>query len=232
MKKILFAVLITLIVLANYGTASAQSKGAGREGGKTERVRERRKAQQADANEPRGQVEAAQAQEERERERRERRRQELMRLRKVRLQERERARLAGDVNRPEAEPGKGKEHQQQLAAMRAKIERERAKHLERTAKLERIRELAVAEESSETIARVDKLMQKERQRYTRKHRRMEMQMRTLMRTTGRKPGAPAPDEKRLKQQKRREALERGAYLRKPKGREGTGKEGGAEEAEQ
>jgi len=75
---------------------------------------------------------------------------------------------------------KGKDHQQQMRAFEAQLQRHRAKHMERQARLARIRELAVQKGDAEMIARVDKLISKEQQVHERKGVRLQEQKRTMM----------------------------------------------------
>jgi len=60
----------------------------------------------------------------------------------------------------EAMKGKGKEHQQHLQALDKQLRHEQAKQMQRQARLNRIRELAVQKGDTETVARVDKLIAK------------------------------------------------------------------------
>ena len=68
---------------------------------------------------------------------------------------------------------KGKGHQKQLAAVESKLQREQAKHLNRTARLNRLRELAEEKGDPKILERVDKLIAKEQQRYERKIQKTE-----------------------------------------------------------
>ncbi len=60
---------------------------------------------------------------------------------------------------------KGKGHQQQMQAFQKKFERERAKHQRRIARIKRIRRLAQNEGDQKIIGRVNKLLEKENNRY-------------------------------------------------------------------
>jgi len=82
------------------------------------------------------------------------------------------------------EKGKGKGGQQQLQVFQKQLQHEQAKHMERQARLARIRELAVQKGNAETIARVDKLIAKEQEVYGRKLQQMQGQQRA-----SRQPGA-------------------------------------------
>lgn len=89
-----------------------------------------------------------------------------------------------------AAQARGKNHQQQLRAFEAQLQRHRAKHMERQARLARIRELAVQKGDAEMVARVDKLIAKEQQVHERKGARLQEQKRAM---TGAEPAAaPSP----------------------------------------
>jgi hypothetical protein len=71
-----------------------------------------------------------------------------------------------------SEKGKGKGPEQKGQGLQKKVQNEQAKHLERQARLARIRELAVKKGDAEMIARVDKLIAKEQEVYGRKQVRV------------------------------------------------------------
>ena len=73
--------------------------------------------------------------------------------------------------------GKGKEHQGQVQAFEKQMRQTQAKHMERQARLARIRELAVQKNDQEMIARVDKLIAKEQQVHARKQLHLKGQNR-------------------------------------------------------
>ncbi len=73
--------------------------------------------------------------------------------------------------------GKGKGQEKQAQAFQKQLQHEQAKHLERQARLARLRELAVKKGDAEMIARVDKLIAKEQEVYTRKGGKMQGQPR-------------------------------------------------------
>jgi hypothetical protein len=83
-----------------------------------------------------------------------------------------------------SEKGKGKGGQQQVQAFEKQLQHEQAKHMERQARLARIRELAVQKGDAEMIARVDKLIAKEQQVFGRKLQQLQGQQRA-----SRQPGA-------------------------------------------
>ena len=93
----------------------------------------------------------------------------------------------------------GKGHAKQGQALRKQIQHEDAKHMARHARLVRIRELAAQKGDAEMVARVEKLMEKEQQVYSRKLGRLQEQPRAAEQLpVGVQPGAapeaqPDPD---------------------------------------
>jgi hypothetical protein len=75
--------------------------------------------------------------------------------------------------------GKGKGQEQQEKAFQKQLQRTQAKHLERQARLNRIRELALKKGDQETVARVDKLLAKEAEVHGRKQARLQGQPRAV-----------------------------------------------------
>jgi len=80
---------------------------------------------------------------------------------------------AGKGKDAERATARGKEHQQQLRAIEKQLLHEEAKHRERTARLARIRQLAVEQGKTELAKRVDQLIQKEQTLNGRKGQRMQ-----------------------------------------------------------
>ncbi len=74
----------------------------------------------------------------------------------------------------------GKEHQMQLAALNRKIIHEQQKHLKRSARLGRIRFLAVASGNVRMIGRIDKLILREQGLYVSKSGRMDKEKNVIM----------------------------------------------------
>jgi hypothetical protein len=72
---------------------------------------------------------------------------------------------------------KGKGQDQKAQAFQKQLQHEQGKHMERVARLNRIREIAVQKNDAEMIARVDKLMAKEQEVYGRKLQKMQGQPR-------------------------------------------------------
>ena len=104
-----------------------------------------------------------------------------------------------DVNRPAdvVEKGKslGKEHAKQAQAFQKQIRHEDAKHMERHARLVRIRELAAQKGDAEMVARVEKLIEKEQQVYSRKVQRMQEQPKAAQQAPAGAQPSPAPENK-------------------------------------
>jgi hypothetical protein len=67
----------------------------------------------------------------------------------------------------------GEQAKQQLVEIEKQLQQEQAKYRERLGKLSRIRELAQQQADTATVERVDKLIEKDRQRYEAKIQRME-----------------------------------------------------------
>jgi predicted secreted protein len=67
----------------------------------------------------------------------------------------------------------GEQHKQQLMGIEQQMKQEQAKYRERLARLSRVRELAQQQGDSGIVDRVDKLIEKDRQRYEAKTQRME-----------------------------------------------------------
>ena len=80
---------------------------------------------------------------------------------------------------------KGNDHQGQFQAFEKQMRHTQGKHMERQARLARIRELAVQKNDPEMIARVDKLIAKEQQVYGRKQLHLKGQNRAT--------GQPQPE---------------------------------------
>jgi len=98
----------------------------------------------------------------------------------------------------ETAKGKGKGAEQQAKAFQKQLQHEQAKHMERVARLNRIRELAVKKGDNETVARVDKLIAKEQEVFGRKQVRLQGQPRATLPPAGAEKTAPpttvGPDE--------------------------------------
>lgn len=148
MKKVLFSGLILLVVSWSCVMVFAQEKGKAR--GPRGRSIPTRKGR-ADANETSKSVRGKQTQPGK-------RTQEQEKWQKMEQK------VKDDLKALE---GKGVDHQ--LEVVNTKITQEEAKHMRRAARLARIRELAVEEGKTDIVERVDKLRQKETQRYAKKY---------------------------------------------------------------
>ncbi len=76
-----------------------------------------------------------------------------------------------------SDKGKGKGQEKQAQSLQKQQQHEQAKHMERVAKLNRLKELAVKKGDTEMAARVDKLIAKENEVYTRKQGKVQGQPR-------------------------------------------------------
>ncbi len=91
-----------------------------------------------------------------------------------------------------AEKGKGKGQAQQAQALQKQVQQEQAKHMERLARLNRIRELAEKKGDKDTVARVDKLIAKEQEVYNRKLQQVQGQKRATAPQTVTPPAPAGP----------------------------------------
>ena len=87
---------------------------------------------------------------------------------------------------------KGKEHQQQINALDKQVVRDEAKFLKTTARLKRIRELAVAKGDTKTVERVDELIAKSRQISGDKRKRMQEKKQKILQSGEAKMGQDIP----------------------------------------
>jgi hypothetical protein len=94
----------------------------------------------------------------------------------------------GPASTEAPDKGKGKGRDQQARAFQKQQQKEQAKHMERQARLNRIRELAVKKGDTEMVARVDKLIAKENEVYSRKQGKMLGQPRATGMTGADKTG--------------------------------------------
>ena len=186
MKKILLSVLVAVVLLwscqAIFAKDKGNGKGAGKHGAAEQRVKKTQKetTPKNDVNEPRSQNKKT-SKDEGDKEDDEGKEKEKHKIHEKQSKDKEQSKSNHDINEPAGksgkgkekdkekaateEPGKGKKHEQQLESREKKIEHEQAKHLERKARLEKIRELALKENDTKTVERVDSLINKEQQRY-------------------------------------------------------------------
>ncbi|HUT31182.1 MAG TPA: hypothetical protein VMX13_15410 [Sedimentisphaerales bacterium] len=215
MKKNVFSLFAGLVLLWSCSFVFAQSEdsNAGAENKRAKKLREiAARTRSADANAPPRRAEVIQtAERERQRElarqQREKRMKEMMKEREKSIEK------LGNRNEAGGPLQKGMDRQQQLSSFQQQISQEEQKHLERMAKLNRIRELAEKKDAKESIARVGKLVQKEQMRYERKREQMQRRMSMLQRLETRKSGGP--DEKKLSEETRK-AMEKYKTYKKSK----------------
>jgi len=191
MKKILFSI----VILVMFCTGTPATLGQARGGAEAARGKDlRREYIKADPNDPLNRAKAMEVRNrERERERLEKVRQDRLKAREQRNKERRESRLSGGAQEGGAQGEKAGNHQQRLEAFEKQLAQEEQKHLKRRARLKRIRELAVQQNAEETLARVDRLIEKEKKRYDSKRNRVERHMNTIKRMQDRqKSGQPTP----------------------------------------
>jgi hypothetical protein len=164
MKKGLLTFLMIIAVFWTYGVSSAKGKDAGgQESKRSERIQEEGKAKGKTAEKDSNNIDKSKTGE-----------------------GAGRGRNKGEAVEGAVEKGKekgkakenvtakGREHQQQMKALEKQMMHEEAKHRRRVARLNRIRELAAEEGDTKTLERVDQLLQKEQQHYTRMRERMRV----------------------------------------------------------
>jgi hypothetical protein len=211
MKKVMLSVFAGLFLLAACGTVWAQADQTGAAESKRERIRRKLppSTRPAGPNDPRQQAEAERIkQRERERElarlEREKRRQKMMEMREKNFAELEKMRAAGSPDQP---AGKGRDHQKQLKQLQQQLSSEEQKHLERMAKIQRIKELATQTNSQPTLARVEKLIKREQMRHGRKRQRTQMRINMIKRWEAKESRPGTRDEAKLREEARK-AMER------------------------
>ena len=100
---------------------------------------------------------------------------------------------------------KGKGIDEQLKRLQTKISQEQAKHMRRSARLKRIRQLASEEGRTDIINRVDKLQRREIGRYAKKREILTARERRLMYRKGGKWRPASDNRRRDESRKEREA---------------------------
>ena len=229
MKKVMLSVFATLFLLGTCGRVWAQGDETGAAESKRERIRRQslRSARPAAPNDPRLKVEQERMRQ-RERDRqlarqeREKRRQKMMEMRKKNMDEFEKMRSAGSSDQP---AGKGRDHQKQLKELQQQLSHAEQKHLERMAKMQRIKELAAQKNSEQTLARVEKLIKREQMRYGRKRQRTQMRINMVKRWEAKESQPRMPDEAKLREDARK-AMERYKNMPQTKPPAPTKKEAG------
>jgi hypothetical protein len=193
MKNILFSVLVAVFVLGASSVLPAQTEDEDT-AAETEDMR-RQVRGRFDPNRPAAQRDATRRGErERALTAREKRRERMMKMREMRVKQLQEAGRARAAQRGQGDVEKAVDHEQQIKQLETQMNHEEAKHNQRLARLNRIKELAEQESSQDVLARVEKLVQKEQRRYSFKRQRMDMKMRTFKRIKGRKESLAAPGE--------------------------------------
>jgi inner centromere protein len=179
MKPVLFASLVLFIVLLACTAVLAQGKGKGGGGGqqqKTEKVGQSEKQAKSEVQKPSEGIREDKGQSKEQRDRK-RGREEPTAEQKEQQKQKQIQEKAAQVKEKGQEAEKlkaaGKEHQQQLKALDEQLAHEQGKHADRVSRLQRMRELAVAEGDTKTVARIDKLAEKEQQRFDGRLKNME-----------------------------------------------------------
>jgi len=159
------------------GTVLAQGRGQGKEQGG--RPADRRVKADKPAQTPKADVNAPAAEKKKTAEDIQKEAQEKVNAAKQRGQEQAQTqgKAAKDQAAEKVAQAKGKAHEQQMLALEKQTRHEAAKHMERQARLARIRELAVQKGDQKMIARVDELIAKEKQVYDRKFQQIQTQKR-------------------------------------------------------
>jgi hypothetical protein len=111
---------------------------------------------------------------------------------------------------------KGKEHQQQINALDKQMVRDEAKFLKDTARLKRIRELAVAKGDTKTVERVDKLIAKAQQINSDKHKRMQERKLKILQSGEAKTGQDIPKVPDRSSDKGKAKIDKAAETEQPK----------------
>ena len=178
MKKTLFMIIVGFalgnlnigVVLAESEGKDDQGKGGGYGGGQQVQSGESQiniVTPPADANKPLSpgeQIRSKIKEHEHERALWEVRKKQRQRIRQMREKGVDKYKADGNIGGI----GRGKDFQRQISVVEKQMTYEQAKHSDRVARLKRIKELALEKNDTATVERVDKLMQKEQQRYIRK----------------------------------------------------------------
>ncbi|MHC4075752.1 MAG: hypothetical protein ACYSRR_00475 [Planctomycetota bacterium] len=180
MRNIITLFTLIFVLLADCPTAFAKDRGKGKPIGRDSRRREA--TQQKRGKKPKDKP----ARDDDRQERKVQDEDSKEDANKPRPERKAKAKRKQEPNQPPAKDkqkakakAKGKTHQQQLKAIDDQIAHEEAKHLERKARLERIRQLAEEENNQETIDRVNKLIEKEQHRHDRKITKLKQRKRKI-----------------------------------------------------
>ncbi|MBN2139353.1 MAG: hypothetical protein JW720_16235 [Sedimentisphaerales bacterium] len=182
MKRILISILVAAVLL----WAGDQASDAKAKAGKTAEELKAAAAEQARAARAKADDNAVAQQKQRLKEARERATAAAAKAEKTKA---EKAKVEKELKAAEekggtAEKAGGKEHQQQLAALQKQLAGEEQKHLKRRVRLQRIRQLALETGKTDTVARVDKLLAKERDRFGKKNITMKSRLQKATQAAG------------------------------------------------
>ena len=162
MKKIIISMLVLFVVLSSSSSVFAKGRGRGA-------VRQNRQSTVVrNQNIARQKSEAAKKDLETEK----------------RKTETERQRLRAEKGKSAENITRGKGHQQQIRAFEKQMLHEQAKYLQRKARFNRIRELAMKKGNTDVLERLRTLEEKEQGRYNKKHKRMMERMQQLRTAEG------------------------------------------------
>jgi hypothetical protein len=192
MNKAMFKILTAACLLGCCALSWAQDQGtAQKQDRATKDIREKApRVVPADPNKARRRAKIQELRRKgRNRELREKRRKEL--LKKLKDRQKTRGRDLPIV--------KGPAQRRQVDALRKRITRQEAKHLRRTARLKRIRQLAKAKNAAEIVGRVDDLLNKEKMRHDRVFRQLRQRMHMFTRMETIEQGGPMPGREKLRQ---------------------------------
>jgi len=203
MNKILISLFVACLILVNCNLCLAQGAEADSNDAGTVSGDATGSGATADADKA---AEPADAN----RQRHQRNLERIRQRRKQMLESRERT-----AGQPRPRAGRGGGPEKRLEQLRLQLERENEKHLRRIARINRIKELAAEERLTKVVERVDKLLNKEQQRHSRKQKRLQSEVRNLARSEFRrrqterlKKGEPAvrgTGKRYLQRQKSRDA---------------------------
>jgi hypothetical protein len=182
MKKAMFTILVTAWLLGNCALTLAQDDEAAQQDKRRRELHEKvKRVAPSEMDEARRKAKIQQfRRKDRNREQREKRRQEL--IKKMKEREKTHGREPLEM--------KGKAQQARLAAIKKRMTQEKSKNLRRTARLNRIHQLAKAEGDTKTVERVAELIRKEQTRYSGRHRKMRERMQMFMRMQSLEQGPP------------------------------------------
>ena len=128
---------------------------------------------------------------------REERREKMKQLRAKRIKDMEAARAERANNKGVTHPKEAMGQTKSLENIKTQLDKEDKKHLNRLAKLNRIKVLATEGNNTKILDRVNKLIVKEQRRYAGKRQRIQNRQRMLERLKAREKEIKGPDKQRL-----------------------------------